>query len=448
MLGLQVVVLTLAVTCGVSLFLQSAPKCFMVSVMSFLGLICPFSVAHYYQSSLSMVAVSGSLVKDSVGSSLICLTLWVLFLCFYSSMNKVSNISRFSAALLLSGLILVLFFSVGYMSLFYFFFEISVVPMVYIILGWGYQPERVQASNYMLIYTVAASLPLLAFIVHSYWKWGSLYFLLVNMSDMSMWSLAILLAFLVKLPVFFVHLWLPKAHSEAPVAGSMLLAGVLLKLGGFGLMRSLVWWGFSIRGLMPEAIVVFSLCGGVVTSFICLRQTDIKALVAYSSIGHMSLIVAGLMSGTQAGWISSAWIMIAHGLCSSGLFALVNDTYSKWGSRSVYLVKGGLSVMPSMSMWWFLLCTANMACPPTLNLVSEITLFCSAVYFHCWMFIPGCLMIFLTAGYSLFLYAATQHGSLPASVGTFAKPSCDGLSTGMLHWVPLNVLTLGCGSLC
>lgn len=432
----------------ISLGQTKARKCFLYSSSIVLALLCPIAMLNYYQNCLGIIVVNGWLVKDRVGRALICLTLWILALCFYFRYDKVTNVWQFASALWLSRVILVMFFSVGYISLFYFFFEIRVIPIIYLILGWGYQPERVQARNYIIIYTVTASLPLLAFIVYSYWVWGRLYFLIPNIMDIRMWSLAILLAFLVKLPVFFFHLWLPKAHSEAPIAGSILLAGVLLKLGGFGLIRSLSWWGFRIRGWIAEAIVVFRLCGGVVTRFVCLRQTDIKALVAYSSVGHISLIIAGIFSGTHVGWVRAAWIIIGHGLCSSGLFALVNDIYLKWGSRSIYLVKGGLRIIPSMSLWWFLLCTANMACPPTLNLVSEISLFCSAVYFHCWIFIPACLIVFLTAAYSLYLYSATQHGNCPISTRRFVKPNADGLTTRAIHWVPLNVLTLGCGRLC
>nr|YP_008815687.1 NADH dehydrogenase subunit 4 [Laternula elliptica]AGZ13056.1 NADH dehydrogenase subunit 4 [Laternula elliptica] len=424
-------------------------KCWVYCSSSISCSLFVLSIAYFQQSMLSAVAVSSSMMKSSVGCLLISLTLWILILCFYCSAKPSSNINRFTGAFWLSGLFLILFFSVSKMSLFYFLFEVTAIPMVVLIIGWGYQPERMQASIYMLVYTVSASLPLLAFIVYSFWGFGSLSFFLhcpPHIISDSPWVFLVLVAFLVKLPVFGFHLWLPKAHSEAPVAGSMLLAGLLLKLGGFGLIRSIGWWGFSLRGPATEIIAVVSLCGGVITSLICLSQTDIKALVAYSSIGHMSLVIGGLFSATQTGWLSAGWIMLAHGLCSSGLFALVNNSYLQWGSRSVFLVKGGLSVLPSVSLWWFLLASANMACPPTLNLISEIALFCASVFLHCWFVFPAAMMVFLAAAYSLYLYTSTQHGVPATPHRSFIRPN-DMMTASAMHWVPLNILALGCSSL-
>jgi len=178
-------------------------------------------------------------------------------------------------------------------------------------------------------------------------------------------------AFLVKLPIFLTHLWLPKAHVEAPVAGSIILAGVLLKLGGYGLFRLLVVCELGLF-LTRRVLIGLSLFGMLYVGFICCRLNDFKALVAYSSVAHMALVISGIYSYYVWGYNGSLMIIISHGISSSGLFCIVNMYYERLGRRSFFLNKGLILVLPIFSMIIFMLCAANISAPPTINLLSEI----------------------------------------------------------------------------
>nr|YP_010490518.1 NADH dehydrogenase subunit 4 [Regioscalpellum regium]UWM13004.1 NADH dehydrogenase subunit 4 [Regioscalpellum regium] len=400
----------------------------------------------------SSFIISSFLGLDSLSWFLILLTFWIILFMFLAGYSyKISGYywSKFSFVLMLMFLLLFLTFSSLETLSFYFFFESSLIPIYLLIMGWGYQPERLQAGLYLLLYTLFASLPLLVFFLYFNNSLSSLSFILLkdlNMlnfnKSMNIWFFISIFAFLVKLPVFYVHLWLPKAHVEAPVSGSMMLAGVLLKLGCYGLMRVMPLFNSMVMYL-SSILVSLGLLGGVIVSVVCLRQVDLKSLIAYSSVSHMGLALGGLGSWGLWGYSSCLYICVAHGLCSSGLFFLSGILYDRSGSRSLMINKGLLNIMPSMAFWWFMFCVSNMAAPVALNLVGELGLLGSILSFSfsCLLFLM--LFSFLGACYSLYLFSNINYTKFFGGVRAFADGMIREFLILFLHYYPLLFLILG-----
>nr|YP_010878903.1 NADH dehydrogenase subunit 4 [Sambus kanssuensis]WHE42542.1 NADH dehydrogenase subunit 4 [Sambus kanssuensis] len=390
------------------------------------------------------VNVSSFMGLDLLSSVMILLSLWICSLMVLASSKLFNtfyyfNLFNFTILMLLISLIFT-FCSLN-LFIFYLFFEVSLIPTLILILGWGYQPERLQAGFYLFFYTLFASLPMLISIFYLYSIFNSLDFYFLFPLDNWILMFCMNFVFLIKMPMYLVHLWLPKAHVEAPVSGSMILAGIMLKLGGYGFLRVLKIY-LNILNSFNYILISISLMGGLIVSLICLRQVDIKSLIAYSSVSHMGLVLGGIMTFSSWGFEGSLVMMVAHGLSSSALFCLANMNYERLSSRSIYLNKGLMNLIPSLSLWWFLFSACNMAAPPSLNLLGEIMLINSLVS---WDFLSmGFLMpmSFLSACYSLYLYSHTQHGAIPSSLMSISPNYISEYLLLTLHWIPLNFLIL------
>nr|QXF29941.1 NADH dehydrogenase subunit 4 [Chloeia pocicola] len=411
----------------------------ITSLVSILNIYSPFTTSMIFQ----------WMMVDPLSASLISLTLWISALMMLASKNNFSLQNKprmFSFMIMVLSLLLMMAFSASNLLLFYILFEGSLIPTLLLIIGWGYQPERLQAGMYLMLYTITASLPLLLSLLMIYNIHGHLSLYLhmeipnFSPTTMNIWWTATILAFLVKMPMFLTHLWLPKAHVEAPVAGSMILAGILLKLGGYGILRLAFLFPSTNMKFLP-LVAAISLWGGVITSLICLRQPDLKSLIAYSSVGHMGLMTAGLMTGSAWGMQGALAMMIAHGLCSSGLFAIANSTYEFTATRSLFLTKGLLSVFPLMALWWFILSATNMAAPPSINLMSEIMLMTSIVSSSTSTIFALAPISFLAAAYSLHLYTVIHHGS-PSIIMNPMTSSPQSLTVSLFHFLPLLIIIM------
>nr|YP_009334280.1 NADH dehydrogenase subunit 4 [Andraca theae]APO08739.1 NADH dehydrogenase subunit 4 [Andraca theae] len=425
------------------------PLCFMKNMfwlVQMLLFLVMFLFMNMMLSFYSFSNISYMFSCDIISSGLIMLSIWICSLMILASENLLKlnfyiNFFLFNVVFLL--IMLYLTFSVMNLFLFYLFFEGSLIPTLLLIIGWGYQPERLQAGMYLLFYTLFASLPLLLGIFYIFISYNCImiYFLKFLNLDFIILYLVMISAFLVKMPMYFVHLWLPKAHVEAPVSGSMILAGIMLKLGGYGLLRVMIFLQ-SINLKLNYFWVIMSLVGGFYISLKCFCQVDIKSLIAYSSVAHMSMVIGGIMVMNYWGFMGSYLLMIGHGLCSSGMFCLANINYERVHSRSFFVNKGMMNFMPSMSLWWFLLMSSNMAAPPSLNLLGEISLLNSLLSWSWLMMVVLVLISFFSAGYSLYLYSYSQHGKFYMGLYSFYLGVSREYLLLLLHWLPLNFMVL------
>nr|QNS38435.1 NADH dehydrogenase subunit 4 [Piprites chloris] len=391
---------------------------------------------------------------DQISSPLMVLSCWLLPLMILASQNHLQQEPHvrkhiFILTMILTQPFILLAFSALELMLFYIAFEATLIPTLILVTRWGSQPERLSAGIYLLFYTLISSLPLLVTILYLHAQAGTMHLLLMKLLHPSLtnsWtglmsSLALLLAFMVKAPLYGLHLWLPKAHVEAPIAGSMLLAALLLKLGGYGIMRISMLTSSTLNYLQYPFLTL-ALWGALMTSSICLRQIDLKSLIAYSSVSHMGLVIAAAMIQTHWSFSGAMILMISHGLTSSMLFCLANTNYERTHSRILLLTRGLQPLLPLMSIWWLLANLTNMALPPTTNLMAELTIMSALFNWSALTIILTGSATFLTASYTLYMLLTSQRGPTPVYITSIQNSNTREHLLMTLHIMPALLLIL------
>ena len=381
---------------------------------------------------------------DGFSMPFILLTTFLMPFCIVASWVSVEKrVKEYMIAFLVLEALMIGVFAALDLVLFYLFFEAGLIPMFLIIGIWGGK-RRIYASFKFFLYTLIGSLLMLIAIMAMYWTAGTTdiaallkYKFPVGMQTW-LW-LAFFASFAVKMPMWPVHTWLPDAHVEAPTAGSVILAAILLKMGGYGFIR------FSIP-MFPDASVYFaplvfamSVIAIVYTSLVAMMQEDIKKLIAYSSVAHMGFVTMGLFTLTEQGIQGAMYQMISHGIVSGALFLCVGVVYDRMHTRDIAAYGGLTQRMPLYAVAFMVFTMANVGLPGTSGFVGEFLTLLGAFRANTWVAFVATTGVILSACYALWLYARVMFGPLE-------KPSLKNISDltpreiGLL--APLVVLTI------
>ena len=384
---------------------------------------------------------------DGISLLFIVLTTLLMPICVLASWDSIKIfLKEYLLCFLGLEIILIGVFTVLDLLGFYILFEAVLIPMFLVIGVWGARAEKIRANYYFFFYTLVGSLLMLLSIFYIYSITGTTdYLTLLNYEIDENVQKVIFLCFFaslaVKIPKFPFHIWLPLAHVEAPLAGSVLLAGVLIKLGAYGFIR------FTLP-LLPEASayfapLVFTLaCLGVVyASLTTLRQTDLKRIIAYSSVSHMAVVVLAIFSLTVVGVEGSIFLQLAHGVVSPALFIIVTMLYERHHTRIVKYYRGVTLTMPIYSMIFLFFTLANIAVPLSCNFVGEFLSLLATFEANPFIGIVACSGMVLSGGYALFLYNRVCFGSMSVYI-KHSVYSRDITRREFMVLLPLIFLTL------
>nr|UVF38398.1 NADH dehydrogenase subunit 4 [Haematopinus tuberculatus] len=395
------VILSLFLLMSLSLYFYSFSVGLILPVLSMSLMIIMFRLGS------DVVYISSFWLEDKLSLIMVVVSFWVSV-----SMITLRNANKYSFLIVLLLSTSICFFSVSSWFMFFVFFEFSLIPIFLVLTFDGEQPERIRAGRFMMLYTVFISVPfLIAIVIISESGLKCVYDgspILGSIFMSPLFFFCLVGGFLVKVPLFWLHSWLPKAHVESPLWGSIFLAGVLLKFGIYGLMRSVAM--SLLEGLFMEMVLAIGVVGACYSAILALLSSDVKVIVAYSSVSHMNACFVGLMMLKQFSWKCAILVSVAHSLSASLLFYMVTVVYGMVGSRSLFVCKSIVSLYPGMMLFCFLSWSLNVGVPPTLSFMGE---FCTitVVMSTWWGFSVGLLSsIFVNSSYSMMVFGSLCHG--------------------------------------